>query len=456
MGTNRTPQVLFVSLGCDKNRVDTEKMMALLAERGYGFTDDADEADAAVVNSCCFIGDAKEESISNIIELGSRKKTGRLKALIVTGCLSERYRSEVLADMPEVDAVLGISGWQEIADTLDSVFAGTKEKREEFLPNNRFYTDQTKRILTTGGSYSYLKIAEGCSKRCTYCVIPSVRGPYRSVPMEQLEKEARELADKGVRELILVAQETTLYGTDLYGRKMLPELIRRLARIPGIAWIRVLYCYPEEITDELINVIRDEPKVCHYLDVPIQHASDRILKKMGRKTDEASIRRIVGKLREEIPDIVIRTTLMTGFPGETEEDFETLYRFVDEMAFERLGVFAYSREEGTPAAEMPDQVPADVANERRDRIMALQQEISASVEEACVGNLFTVMIEGRLPDEHVCVGRTYMDAPDVDGMIFVRTDADLMSGTFVKVSVTGSDQYDLTGEIFDEESESAE
>jgi ribosomal protein S12 methylthiotransferase len=358
--------------------------------------------------------------------------------------------------MPEVDAILGISGWDRIADTLDSLLAGGGTGFTCFRPNDRFYTSQTRRILTTGGFSDYLKIAEGCSKRCAYCVIPTVRGPYRSVPMEQLEEEARGLAAQGVRELILVAQETTLYGTDLYGKKMLPELLRRLCRIPGIAWIRILYCYPEEITDEMIDVIRTEPKICHYLDVPIQHASDRILRRMGRRTDQASIRRIIGKLREQIPDIVIRTTLMTGFPGETEEDFEELFRFVDEMEFERLGVFAYSREEGTRAAEMEDQVPRETAAARRDRLMELQQEISGSVEKACVGNLFTTLVEGKLPDEDVYVGRTYMDAPDVDGMMFIRTGRELMSGTFVKVLATESGQYDLTGEIYDEESESAE
>ena len=454
-------KILFVSLGCDKNLVDTEKMMALLAKDGWQFTDDEAQAEVIVINSCCFIGDAKEESIRTILEMAQMRTEGVMKALVVTGCLSERYREEVLEQFPEVDAVLGISAWQELPQVLAEIFSESGERavsetgRCRMLPNDRFYSNSTDRILTTGGHYAFLKIAEGCDKHCTYCVIPSVRGGYRSVPMEELEEEARKLADAGVRELILVAQETTLYGTDLYGRKMLPELVRRLCRIPGLAWIRLMYCYPEEITGELIRVIREEPKVCHYLDMPIQHASDAVLKRMGRRATRSGIREIVRRVREEIPDIVLRTTVITGFPGETEADFRELLSFVDEMEFERLGVFPYSAEEGTPAALMGNQVPEETRLSRRDRVMELQQEISRAVEESCVGASFLVFIEGKLEHEDAFVGRTYMDAPGVDGYFFVKADEELMSGTFVSCTVTGADEYDLTG-VMDHEDESAQ
>ena len=448
-------KVLFVSLGCDKNLVDTEKMLGILSQRGYEFTDEAAEAEVIVVNSCCFIGDAKEESIQNIIEMAQYRKTGKLQALVVTGCLAERYRDEVLKELPEVDAVVGISAWHTIADVLDEVFAKKGEKVQSFLPKDKLQSDSTRRMLTTGGHYAYLKIAEGCNKHCTYCIIPSIRGPYRSVPMERLVKEAEELAERGVRELILVAQETTVYGVDLYGKKMLPELLRRLCRIPGLAWIRVLYCYPEEINQELIDVMKAEKKICHYLDLPIQHASDRMLKRMGRQTTQAKLRETIAHLREEIPDIVLRTTLITGFPGETEADFEELRQFVDEMEFERLGVFPYSQEENTPAALMEDQVDEDVKAARRSAIMELQQEISSAVEESCVGNVFLAVIEGKLSDESVYVGRTYMDTPGIDGYVFIHCPEELESGTFVPVVITGSDEYDLIGEI-DHGDESAE
>ncbi len=444
----KTKSVLFVSLGCDKNLVDTEKMLGILAERGYTFTDDESKAQIIIVNSCCFIGDAKEESIQTILEMASWKERGVAEALIVTGCLAERYRDEVLTEMPEVDAVIGISAWQDIAEVIAEIYEKKEEKAAHFLPNTRLYSDSTHRVLTTGGHYAHLKIAEGCNKHCTYCVIPSVRGTYRSVPMELLVKEAAELAEKGVRELILVAQETTVYGVDLYGKKMLPELLRRLCRVPGLAWIRILYCYPEEITQELIDVMKEEPRICHYLDIPIQHAADAVLKRMGRRTTKQELIDTINHLREEIPDIVLRTTLITGFPGETEDDFKELLQFVDEMEFERLGVFPYSLEEGTPAARMSDQIDEEVKLTRRDEIMELQQEISFAVEESCVGNVLMAMIEGKLADEDAYVGRTYMDAPGIDGYIFIRSDEELMSGTFVPTLVTGSDEYDLIGEVY--------
>lgn len=440
--------LLFISLGCDKNLVDTEKMLGILGGEGYSFVDDESDADVIVVNTCCFIGDAKEESVNTILEMAELKKSGRLKALIVTGCLAERYKNEITEEIPEVDAVLGTTSYEEIAGAIREALKG--EKALVFKDIDAPVGKETKRLVTTGGHYAFLKIAEGCDKRCTYCIIPYLRGRYRSVPMEQLEKEARELADQGVKELILVAQETTLYGKDLYGEKKLPELLRRLSSIPGIQWIRLQYCYPEEITDELIETIKNEEKVCHYLDIPIQHASDAILKRMGRRTSNKEIRELVAKLRREIPDIALRTTFISGFPGETEEDHEILMEFVDDMEFDRLGVFAYSPEEDTPAYSFKDQVPDEVKEERRAEIMELQQDIAFEKSESMKGSVLEVMIEGKVADENAYVGRTYMDSPGVDGLIFVNTGLSLMSGDFVRVRVTGALEYDLIGEVEDE------
>ncbi len=444
-------KILLVSLGCDKNLVDSEMMLGQLHERGYTFTDDEEEAQAVIINTCCFIGDAKEESIDTILEFGRRRQSGQLKALIVAGCLAQRYERELQQEMPEVDAIIGTISIDTIADTLDSVLAGRPQNHVTDCDSPIVYGK--KRILTTGGYYAYLKIAEGCDKHCTYCIIPKIRGSYRSVPMEVLVKEAKELADNGVKELILVAQETTIYGTDLYGEKCLPRLLRKLCAVPGLAWIRVLYCYPEEITPELIEVMKEEPKICHYLDIPIQHASDEVLKRMGRKTSRKQLEEMIGALRREIPDICLRTTLITGFPGETEADFETLAEFVDTWEFDRLGVFPYSQEEDTPAAAMPDQVPEDVKEYRRDEIMQLQQEIAFEKAEAMVGQTVTAMIEGRLAEGEAYVARTYKDAPGVDGYLFVHTDRNLMSGDFVTVRITGSYEYDLIGEMEDESAE---
>ena len=440
--------LLFISLGCDKNLVDTEKMLGILGGEGYSFVDDESDADVIVVNTCCFIGDAKEESVNTILEMAELKKSGRLKALIVTGCLAERYKNEITEEIPEVDAVLGTTSYEEIAGAIREALKG--EKTLVFKDIDAPVGKETKRLVTTGGHYAFLKIAEGCDKRCTYCIIPYLRGRYRSVPMEQLEKEARELADQGVKELILVAQETTLYGQDLYGEKKLPELLRRLSSIPGIQWIRLQYCYPEEITDELIETIKNEEKVCRYLDIPIQHASDAILKRMGRRTSNKEIRELVAKLRREIPDIALRTTFISGFPGETEEDHETLMEFVDDMEFDRLGVFAYSPEEDTPAYSFKDQVPDEVKEDRRAEIMELQQDIAFEKSESMKGSVLEVMIEGKVADENAYVGRTYMDSPGVDGLIFVNTGLSLMSGDFVRVRVTGALEYDLIGEVEDE------
>ena len=441
-------KILCVSLGCDKNLVDTEMMLGQLRNEGYEFTDDESEADIMVVNTCCFINDAKEESINTILELAEWKKTGPCRALIVAGCLAQRYQEEIVKEIPEVDCCLGTASFDQIVSVIRKALAGEREMVFQSL--DRLPRPKTKRIVTTGGYYAFLKIAEGCDKHCTYCIIPSLRGHYRSVPMEQLEEEARQLAARGVRELILVAQETTLYGVDLYGRKALPQLLKKLCQIPGIWWIRLQYCYPEEITEELIHTIRTQEKICHYLDIPIQHASDRVLKRMGRRTDKEQLKSMIRQLREVIPDIALRTTLISGFPGETEEDHRELLEFVDEMEFDRLGVFAYSQEEDTPAASMEDQVPDHIKEERRDEIMELQQEIAFDRSEAMAGRVLDVLIEGKVADENAYVGRTYMDAPGVDGLIFVNTHEELMSGDFVRVKVTKALEYDLIGEICDE------
>ena len=440
-------KVLFISLGCDKNLVDSEVMLKLLEKKGYQFTDDETEADIIIINTCCFIGDAKEESVNTILEMAEYRKSGSCKALIVTGCLAQRYQKEILDEIEEVDAVLGTATYDSIAEAVDKALGGQKELHFEDI--DRLVPEQGGRVLTTGGHYAYLKIAEGCDKRCTYCIIPKLRGRFRSVPEERLLAEAEELARQGVKELILVAQETTVYGVDLYGEKRLPELLEKLAAIPGIRWIRVQYCYPEEITEELIQVIKKEPKICHYLDLPIQHASDRILKRMGRRTTQADLRRIIGRLRQEIPDICLRTTLITGFPGETKEDHEELMRFVDDCEFDRLGVFPYSPEEDTPAAAMPDQIPEEVKQDRRAELMELQQEIAFEKAEGMTGQELTVMIEGKVADENAYVGRTYKDAPGVDGYLFLNTDETLMSGDFARVRVTGAAEYDLIGELIE-------
>jgi len=442
-------KILFISLGCDKNLVDSEVMLGLLRSEGFQLTGEEAEADVIVVNSCCFIGDAKEESINTILEMAAWKEEGVCRALIVTGCLAERYKAEVLAEMPEVDAVVGTASYDKIVEVVKDVLH-LKSGCQVFQNIDQTPEVQVKRVVTTGGHYAFLKIAEGCDKHCTYCIIPKVRGKYRSVPMERLVRETEELAAGGVRELILVAQETTLYGCDRYGHKALPELLRKLAAIPGIVWIRIQYCYPEEITDELIQVIREEKKICRYLDIPVQHASDSVLKRMGRRTNGVQLREMIRRLRAEIPELALRTTLISGFPGETKEDHEILMDFVEEMEFDRLGVFAYSQEEDTPAAVMETQVPEDVKEERRSEVMELQQEISLEKSREMTGRTLLVMIEGKVADENAYVGRTYRDAPNVDGYIFINTDQEMMTGDFARVQVTGALEYDLIGEICDE------
>lgn len=439
--------ILFISLGCDKNLVDSEVMLGLINQKGYIITNDENEADIIVVNTCCFINDAKEESINTILEMAQLKKTANLKALVVTGCLAQRYKKEIQDEIPEVDAVVGTSSYENIVKVIEEALEGkTSEVFEDIDVSPEV---ESKRVLTTGGYYSYLKIAEGCDKHCTYCIIPKIRGKFRSVPMERLIAEARNLAEQGVKELMLVAQETTLYGVDLYGEKSLHKLLKELCKVDGIEWIRILYCYPEEITDDLIKVMKEEEKICNYLDMPIQHASDNVLKRMGRRTNRQELIDIVTKLRKEIPDISLRTTLITGFPGETNEDHEQLLEFVDQMEFDRLGVFTYSKEEDTPAANMPDQIDEEVKEERKDELMTLQQEIAFEHAQNMVGRTLKVMIEGRLPEDNVYIGRTYMDAPNIDGYIFINADHEFMSGDFVTVKVTGANDYDLTAEIVD-------
>ena len=420
-------------------------MLGMLASRGYEMTNDEQEADIIVINTCCFIHDEKEESIQNILEMAEYKKNGSAKALIVTGCMAERYRQEILDEIPEVDEVLGTTAYDRILDAVDAALAGQHEVMTADL--DALPLPETKRLVTTGGHFAYLKIAEGCDKHCTYCIIPKIRGNFRSVPMERLLKEAQDLAEQGVKELILVAQETTLYGKDLYGEKSLPKLLRELCKISGIRWIRILYCYPEEITDELIQVMKEEPKICHYLDLPIQHANDTILKRMGRRTSKQELIDIVQKLRKEIPDICLRTTLITGFPGETQEQHEEVMEFIDTLEFDRLGAFTYSPEEDTPAATFEDQIDEEVKEDRQADIMELQQEIAFDKAEDMIGREVLVMIEGKVADENAYVGRTYRDAPNVDGLIFINTDVELISGDFAKVKVTGALDYDLIGEL---------
>ncbi|SER22892.1 ribosomal protein S12 methylthiotransferase [Butyrivibrio fibrisolvens] len=449
-------KILFISLGCEKNRVETEYMLGILAEHGYEFTDDAQSAEAAVINTCCFINDAKQESIDTILELAELRKSGKLRALIVAGCLGQRYKEEIQKEIPEVDSILGTTAFDKIVEALDEVLKGQVQNYFENIDRKPVTYN---RILSTGTAYSYLKIAEGCNKNCTYCIIPKVRGHYRSVPMEDLIKEAEELAYNGIKELIIVAQETTVYGVDLYGKKMLPELLTKLCRIEGFEWIRIMYCYPEEITDELIEVMKKEPKICHYLDLPIQSGSDAILRKMGRRTDNADIRRIVEKLRSEIPDICLRTTLISGFPGETADDHNQTMKLISDLRFDRLGVFTYSPEEDTVAAAMEDQVPERTKKTRRTKLMKMQQEFAFEGARKMVGRKLKAIIEGRIGDEdpdtgdqgrplYTYVARTYKDSPDIDGFLFIENvPYDLMSGKFVDVMITGSDEYDLIGEL---------
>lgn len=448
--------IYFVSLGCDKNLVDSEMMITGLRKAGHCIIDNEQEADIIVVNTCCFIGDAKEESINTLINMGEFKTYGKCKLLVACGCLAQRYHKEIREQIPEVDVIIGTMSYEALNEAIDECLLHEEETKEclesiDYLPKPLHDRDSM-----SGGYFAYLKIAEGCDKCCTYCIIPKVRGKYRSVAMEDILAQARHLVDNGAKELILVAQETTLYGKDLYGEKSLPLLLEKLSEIDELKWIRILYCYPEEITDELIDAIKRLPKVCHYLDIPIQHGSDHILKRMGRYTDQAEIKRIVSKLHEEIPDIALRTTLITGFPGETQQDFDILKEFVKEMKFERLGVFTYSREEDTKAAEFEQQVPQEIKEVRKNEIMEIQQQIAFAYCKEQIGRVMEVMIEGRLPEEGVYIARTYMDAPDIDGYVFVESEWNLISGDFITVEIIGADEYDLIGKVVEDDSEGVE
>lgn len=437
--------ILFVSLGCDKNLVDSEVMLSLLKKHGYNITNEEQEADVAVVNTCCFIHDAKEESINTILELAQLKETAKLKALIVTGCLAQRYKDDIQEEIPEVDAIMGSTNIDDIVTVVNQAVTGEKViccKDIQYLPSNL-----TNRVVTTGNAMAYLKIAEGCNKRCSYCIIPFLRGNYRSIPMEEILETAKKLVAEGYKELVLVAQETTVYGQDLYGEKRLPQLLQELSQLEGIHWIRLLYCYPEEITDELIHTMATNEKICHYIDMPIQHSEDEILKAMGRRTSRRQIEEVVEKLRTAMPDIAIRTTLITGFPGETKEQHEALLEFVDNMEFERLGVFTYSPEEGTRAAEFPNQIPEEVKKQRQDELMALQQEVSYDNNQRMLGKQLEVLVEGYLYEEDVYIGRSYREAPNVDGYIFINAEEEIVSGEMVTVRITDANEYDLIGEV---------
>lgn len=441
-------KILFVSLGCDKNLVDTEMMLGMLAEAGHTVTDDENDADAIIVNTCCFIGDAQEESINTLIEFGAMRTAGKIKALIATGCLAQRFEKEIRELIPEVDALIGTMAIDEIVKALDECEKG--ERPTYIKPADGPIVFGKKRLVTTGGHFAYMKIAEGCNKFCTYCIIPKIRGTYRSVPMEVLVSEAETLAEGGVKELILVAQETSMYGIDLYGKKSLPELLRRLSNISGIYNIRILYCYPEEINEELIEEIKTNPKISHYLDMPIQSGSNEVLKRMGRKTTREDILKLIEILRREIPDISLRTSLISGFPGETHKNHKDTIEFIKEARFDRLGVFTYSREDGTAAAIMKNQVPEFVKKRRRNKLMKIQQGIAFEKAEAEIGRELTVMVEGRMPEENAYVCRTYKDAPNVDGYLFLETTKELMTGDYIKVIVTGAKEYDLMGVPTDE------
>lgn len=438
-------KVLFISLGCDKNLVDSEMMLGMLCDKKYEITDDENQADVVVVNTCCFIRDAKQESINTLLQMGELRKSGKIKALIATGCLTQRYQDEIQKEIPQVDAILGTTAFDEIVEAIETTLNG--KNKNFFVDINAVPIAGKRRMLTTGGHFAYLKIAEGCNKRCSYCIIPQIRGNYRSVPMETLIEEAKGLAQSGVKELILVAQETTVYGMDLYQKKMLPTLLEKLCTIDDIVMIRILYCYPEEITDELIQVMKKEKKICHYLDMPIQHASDTILKRMGRKTNQADLRAIIAKLREEIPDICLRTTLISGFPQETGKEHKQLKQFVKEMRFERLGVFAYSAEEGTRAATMKGQIPSFIKEKRKREIMKLQQQIAFEKAAASIGKTMMAIVEGKLLKDNVFIGRTYKDAPNVDGYVFIHSERELITGDIVNVTITQSNEYDLIGEV---------
>ncbi len=440
--------VAFTSLGCDKNRVDSEVMLGILQKKGYQAIAEEQAADIIVVNTCCFIRDALEESIETILEMAEYKKTGNCKGLIVAGCLGQRYEAEFFDELPEVDAVVGTAAYEEIAEVADRILGGEQGfKHLEDIDKPMQNENGVLRVLSTAPYFAYLKISEGCDNHCTYCVIPKMRGRHRSRSMESLIEEATMLAKQGVKELVIVAQDTSIYGRDLYGEPKLHELLQKLSEVDSIHWIRLLYCYPETLTQQTIDVMASNEKICHYIDMPIQHGCDTVLKRMGRKSSQALIKDTVSRLRQAMPDIAIRTTLIVGFPGETEQEFADLQAFIKEMRFDRLGVFTYSQEEGTPAGRMENQIAEEVKEERQRMIMDIQKEIAASLCQQEVGKTLEVVVEGKLPEEQIYCGRTKWDAPDIDGMVFFGAEEEVYSGDFVSVKIKEASDYDLMGDV---------
>lgn len=435
----------MISLGCPKNQVDAEHMLALMDAEGWEIVDYVDGCDAVIVNTCGFIDDAKKEAIENILDMVELKKEGVISKIIVTGCLAQRYKDEIVKEIPEVDAVIGIGANGDIIKTVEEVMSGV-DTIENYPPQCDLPLEG-QRILTTPQYWAYLKIGEGCSNRCTYCTIPSIRGNMRSRSMENVIDEAKQLAESGVKELILIAQDTTSYGLDLYGELKLPELLNELCKIDSIEWIRLLYCYPDRITDELIKTMKNQEKVVNYIDLPLQHADDKILKAMNRRGDQALIRNVISKLRTEIPDVVIRTTFIVGFPGEGEEEFETLAEFVNEIEFDRLGVFTFSPQEGTPAFDMEDQVDEDIKTRRGEVIMQDQYSIMEEKNNEKIGKTYRVVVEDYDGYSDSYTGRTYMDAPEIDGLVKFTSHKDLDIGDFVDVEIFDVEDYDLIGEV---------
>jgi len=438
----------MISLGCPKNLVDSEIMLGLL-KKNFEITNDAKNAEILIVNTCGFIDSAKQESIDTILEMAKYKEENA-ELLIVTGCMAQRYKGSIIEQIPEVDAVVGTGKYAEIANVINRAYEGQKDILVEDLDEVNYLEND--RILTTDKGMAYLKIAEGCDNHCTYCIIPSLRGRFRSRTVEAIVKEARVLAESGIKELILVAQDTTRYGIDIYGKKRLVELIRELSKIETIEWIRLLYCYPEEIDDALITEVAENPKVCKYFDIPIQHASDRILKLMGRRGSNAETIEVLAKIRQKVADVFIRTTIIVGFPGETEEDFNILEKFVQNFKFDRLGVFEYSREEDTPAAKMKNQIPKRAKQERRKNLMALQQEITTNKNNARIGSVYKAIVEDISEDGIFYYGRTYAEAPEIDGLVYFTSQEPLEAGQFVNVKILNVDNYDLIGEVVYESS----
>jgi len=442
-------KIAFVSLGCDKNLTDSEIMLGLIEEEGYIITPDESDADIVIVNSCGFIMDANEEAIDNILRIADYKTSGKLYGIIVTGCMAQRYKDEIFESLPEVDAVVGTGDFEKIGEVIKALTEGKRQVKLITDKNNKLREENSlKRKISTAGGFAYLKIAEGCDNLCTYCTIPSLRGKYRSRTMESLMEEALMLSENGVKEIIVIAQDVSMYGIDIYGKKMLPELLRKISGIDGIEWIRLLYCYPENITDELIEEIAENNKICKYLDMPVQHSDNEILKRMGRKSTREGLFNVIGKIREKMPHFCFRTTLIVGFPGETEENFNNLVDFIKKVEFDRLGVFTYSREENTPAYKMKGQIDEKVKKHRKDYIMELQKTISAKKCESFIGKTLKVIIEGKIEGEdNVFCGRSYRDCYEIDGFVFFEGNDELIAGDFVFVRITGASDYDLIGVI---------